>query len=199
MSFGVQADIKGVFFDRPAVVAAVGRQGAAFLNRAGGYVRRVARNSMKKKGKARAQPKGQGAAFKRWEKEIATTPASPPGTPPFAHSESNVTTLRNIQYGFDRIHESVLVGPLQLNQKSTINGVTGAGTVPQLHEFGGSRQVLEKKVGNSWVPLGRQRPRPGQPVRRRMAKYPARPFMYPALRKSVPRFPSLFLRQGVAA
>lgn len=200
MSFGVSVDIKNSFFDRAAVSAWIGKKQAAFLNRAGGYVRRVARNSMKKKGKARNNgQKLVGKARARWEKEVHDTPSSPAGTPPYVHSDSDVTTLRNIQYGLGDDRESVIVGPLRLNQKSTINGVKASGTVPALHEFGGTRTILEKRVGRNWVPMGRRKPRPGQPVRKRQANYPARPYMKPALEKTAPKFPSLFLRAGGGA
>jgi len=45
------------FFDRGAVIAAIGKAAAAGMARTAGYVRKVARNSMKKK--RGAAPKGQ--------------------------------------------------------------------------------------------------------------------------------------------
>lgn len=194
MSLTVAADIKRVFFDRAQVVSWIGRKNANFLNHAGGFVRRVARNSMKRKGKARKKNTTRLAL-----KEAQAPPVSAPGSPPFAHSDSEVETLRNIQYGLGSDRASVIAGPLALNQKQ--GGFVGgafvtSGTVPQLHEFGGKAVMREKKVGDVWRPYGRRKPRPGQPTRRRSATYPKRPFMRPALQKSLPKFPSLFFRSG---
>lgn len=183
MSFTVKADIKKVFFDRSQVVSWIGKKKAAFLGHAGGYVRRVARNSMKLKGKARKKN-----TTKRALREAIELPASAPGTPPNVHSENEVTSLRNIQYGLNESREGVLVGPLALNGNR--------GRVPGLQERGGSQMITEKLVGRKWVPTGRRAARPGQPTRRRAAKYPPRPFMQPALVKSVPKFPSLFFSAG---
>lgn len=218
MSFTVKADIKKVFFDRAQVASWIGKKQAAFLNNAGGYVRRVARNSMKLKGKARKKNTTKLAL-----REAIELPVSSPGTPPYAHSEGDVTTLRNIQYGLSPNREGVVVGPLALNTKTGGlfgAGTTTSGTVPSLHEFGGTQLIREKLIsttsfsgpagrdsrgrytrgtrttGKKWVPQGRRKPRPGQPTRRRAATYPPRPYMRPAMEKAMPKFPSLFFSAG---
>lgn len=183
MSFTVKAEIKKVFFDRSQVVSWIGKKQASFLNHAGGYVRRIARNSMKRKGKARKKNTTKLAL-----REAVELPASAPGSPPNVHSDNEVTSLRNIQYGLNATRDGVLVGPLALNGSQ--------GSVPGLQERGGSQMITEKLVGRQWVPTGKRAARPGQPTRRRMAKYPARPYMQPALEKSVPKFPSMFFSAG---
>lgn len=173
---GVTYQLKDFFFDRMKVQAQLDKQRLKFLNRAGGFVRKVARNSMRRRKKP-----------------------SPPGTPPSAHSTDKVATLKNILYGYDPQRESVIVGPVKLNQKMYFNGRLQAGSVPALHEHGGRAGVREKLVGKEWRPVGRRKPRPGQPVRVRTATYPARPFMAPALEKAASKFPALWFSKGAAA
>ena len=55
------------------------------------------------------------------------------------------------------------------------------------------------RAGTKWIPLGRRRPLPGQPVRVRLANYAPRPFMEPALRQEVDKFPGLWARSLNAA
>lgn len=77
---------KAGFFDRGAVLAAVGAAATTGMKRTGGYVRAVARNSMKK-----------------------SLVASAPGAPPHVH----VGTLKNLLFfAFDLQSESVVVGPV---------------------------------------------------------------------------------------
>lgn len=203
---------KKFFFDRAAVTSVVDKKKLAFLRKAGGYARRTARNSMKRKGKARTPPKNMnGRAYAKWLDETRNQPASPAGKPPFVHSSSEVETLKNILFVFNT-KESVGVGPVGLNGKK--------GRVPSLHEYGGSQQVTEKLVsftdeeivdgpsgrdskgkftkaprrivkGRRWVPLN-GRARPGQPTRRRMANYPARPFIKPAVVATEKKFKDLW-------
>jgi hypothetical protein len=169
MAFGVTFQIKELFFDRPAIQLAADRASRKVLSKAGAFVRRRARSSIRRR-------KG----------------TSPAGGPPYAHSKDNVATLKNILFGYDPAAQSVVIGPLRLNQYHYLGPQLRAGTVPQLHEFGGRIGFREKRVGKRWVASGRRRPRPGQPVRVRIATYPARPFMGPALEKEAPNFPTLF-------
>lgn len=193
MSFGVTMEAKNFFFDRKFVQQEVGKENAKALSRIGAFVQRRARSSMKRKGKARKRPTNRGGkAYNRWLKEITDPTASAPGSPPHTHTDDPVATLKNIWFQYDPANMSVVIGPLKLNQRSIVNGLLASGTVPQLHEFGGVQTIREKRVGRQWVPYGR-RPRPGQPTRRRQARYPARPFMGPALAKEAPKFPSLWV------
>jgi len=90
--------------------------------------------------------------------------ASSPGSPPSVHASGKYATLKNVLFGYDVRSRSTIVGPVLLRNKSA------KASVPKLHEFGGS--VLR--------PSGKT------------ARYPARPFMAPALAAERPRFPNLF-------
>lgn len=193
--FGVTLEVKEFFFDRDVVKRLVGKKNASALYRMGRNIRQRARRSMKLRGYARKPPTTD-RMRKKQAREIREQPASPPGSPPYAHSGDPVATLRNILYAFSPRSISTVVGPLRLNQTQSLNGRVSAGTIPALHEFGGTAQIKEKRVGRSWAPQGRRKPRPGQPTRLRTAKYPARPFMAPALAKEAPKFPTIYARSA---
>lgn len=77
---------KNGFFDRKAVIAIIGQAAASGMMRTGGYVRKVSRNSMKKK-------KGPSA----------------PGSPPHVHSGE----LKKLLYfAFDYGTKSMVIGPV---------------------------------------------------------------------------------------
>jgi len=205
--FGLRMQVKNLFFDRATVVREVGKANASALSKAGSFVRRRARSSLRRRKKPSA-----------------------PGTPPSVHSSSNVATLKAILFAYDSVNKSVVVGPIRLNQKHFIGPQLISGTVPSTHEFGGAMGIREKLenlapqiartrrkstrvltakqkqamiarkgstgqafvAGSKWIPLGRRKPLPGQPTRTRVASYPARPFMGPALAIEAPNFPSLW-------
>jgi hypothetical protein len=80
--------MKAVFFDRRAVMDAVGRANQKLLSRAGAFIQRRAKSLIRKRKRA-----------------------SNPGEPPSSH----VGTLRNLIYfGYDTANESVVIGPLPL-------------------------------------------------------------------------------------
>jgi hypothetical protein len=54
-------------------------------------------------------------------------------------------------------------------------------------------------AGQAWVRMGRRKPVAGQPTRVRIATYPKRPFMGPALKAEAPKFPSLWTGGMVGA
>jgi hypothetical protein len=86
MSF--RYDVKSMFFDRQAVIDALGRANARALSRAGAFIQRRAKSSIRKRKRA-----------------------SRPGEPPSSH----IGTLRNLIYfGFDTTSRSVVVGPTPL-------------------------------------------------------------------------------------
>lgn len=207
----VNAKIKEFFFDRLKVTAAVDKDRLRFLRNAGGFARKTARNSMKRKGKARKAPKNASSkAYAKWEEEIRKQPASPPGSPPFVHSDDPTRTLKNILFAYNTIGRSVIVGPVGL----------GKSNAPALQEYGGSVTVREKLAsftdeeiidgpagrdsrgkftkaprrivkGRRWVPLN-GRARQGQPTRTRRTSVAARPFMAPAVAKTQSKFKDLW-------
>lgn len=178
MAFTVTYKVKNQFFDRAAVVREVGRVNAAALSKAGAWIRRTARQSMKRRKKA-----------------------SSPGSPPSAHSKDAVASLKNILFAYDSGNQSVVIGPVRLNQVNmSIFG--GSVSVPQLHEFGGVQNIREvsSDKGKTWKRRDmRRNPRPWERFRTRRAKYPARPFMAPALAAEIGNFPSLWSSGARAA
>jgi len=91
---------------------------------------------------------------------------SPPGSPPRSHSG---LLRRFIFFGYDRRRKTVVIGPMRLNQK--------VGVAPEALEHGGATEVVKGLRGRR---------------RKRRVRIRARPFMGPAMRKELPRFPSLW-------
>lgn len=166
--------VKRSFFDRPAVIAKIGKQIARGLNRAGGKIKLTAQRSLRRRKKSSA-----------------------PGTPPTRRTEMG-RGLSAVIYAFDG-RDSVVVGPIKLNGTS---GLDPASTIPGLHERGETARIAELRFLSAtgepgpWrsVPRRPVRLRPGQRIeqRRRSVRYPARPFMQPALEKIKPQLPKLF-------
>lgn len=175
--------IKQLFFDKTAVEKAAGRAKKTALARFGGYVRRVAQTSM------------------RYRKS-----ASKPGEPPSAHKSGRLAALKKLgraknngallremlYFAFDPKTQSVVVGPLGFKTRGT--------PVPALHEFGGTRQGEKGESFPVKNPAGRD-PKTGRfysrgvhwvPVAGKKLVYPARPYMRPALDKSIPKFAEKF-------
>ena len=193
---------KNFFLDTKLVEGLIGKKSAKSLHIALSRVRLRAMHSMRKKGRARRPPKHQGGkAFLRWQEEVTSSPVSAPGSPPFAHSENQVTSLRNIWFALDNTSAtevSGVVGPLRLNQYGTLNGVVTKGSVPRVHEKGGTARVQEwlfNVPGHKWRWVRGKGPRRGNIVRRtRIATYPPRPFMQPALTKESPKIAAIWGR-----
>jgi len=132
-----------MFFDRKKVIRAADRANRRNLSKAGAFVRTTAKHSIRKR---RA--------------------ASAPGSPPSSHTG---LLRRFIFFGYERSRQTVVVGPMRLNQK--------AGTAPAALEHGGTSLVVE----------GTRRRR-----RKRRVRIRARPYMGPALAKEAPKFPKLW-------
>jgi hypothetical protein len=163
--FTLSLRMRDFFFDRQAIVDRLSQANRRALSKVGAFLRRRARSSLRR----RKSP-------------------SPPGNPPSVHSDDNVATLKNILFAYEPEHESLVVGPVALNQRFYIGPQLGSATVPQLQEFGSRVRVREVQIGQKWF-SGIRRVRPGQKTRVRAAKYPPRPFMGPALeaeRQNIP-------------
>jgi hypothetical protein len=92
VAIGTLVDVKKIFFDREKIINATDKATRKALGNIGGYVRKVARNSIQK-GKR----------------------PSPPGQPPHSH----VGLLKQgILYGYDADSKSVVVGPTLLRSRS---------------------------------------------------------------------------------
>lgn len=170
---------KDNFFDRQAVIEAVGKVEANNLSKGGSFIRQTARRSMR----TRVKP-------------------SAPGTPPSAHSVAHQAKAGvakrgpllkdKLYFQFDRSSKSVVVGPERL--KGSKN------SVPEIHEYGGfitlrKRVYKKKKKGKpatekqkrALALLRRAGLLPKRPFEYRnvLAKFPKRPYMDPAFRKEL--------------
>lgn len=202
---------QGQFLDRAKVKSAVSKDTRAVLAQAGGYTRKTAIRSIRKRKKS-----------------------AEPGQPPHSHVEQDSQGLRNILFAYDG-RFSVVVGPIAFNQHG------GGGTVPELMEFGGtsevrerflpytradaraefggfageflrdygtmSRRTAQKRFAHAphalaergvWVPIKRRDF--GGKTRTRQAKYAPHPYMLPALQKTVAsgKFAQLYARRFAA-
>lgn len=165
------------FFDKKLVQDIIGRQSAAALSKFGAFVQRRARSSIRRRKKASA-----------------------PGSPPSCHASSE-PSLKTIWFAFDRSTFSVVAGPVGFNRKSY--------SVPSILEFGGSVPLTLKDRLRLWYVFNeksrqvksRRGKKQKQTVRMsqigRVARYPARPFMGPALAAEAPNFPGTFTNTGL--
>lgn len=83
---------KGMFFDSPKVLRAADRATRRVLSRFGAFVRRAAKSSIRKRKRVSA-----------------------PGQPPSSHTD---LLKKFIWFGYDANHQSVVIGPVALNQKA---------------------------------------------------------------------------------
>ena len=158
---GIKFD-KRLFFNRKKVLDAIGRAKVKVLNRAGGKVRKTARQSIK--------PRKKGTS-------------SAPGDPPFSH----VGTLkRMIYYAYDPERDSVLVGPQALGRSDTPAALEHGGTfrrkvIVRPPRTGRPATKKQKKAFLKGLKEGRIQRK--TPIRRRTESvaYEHRPFMEPAL------------------
>lgn len=146
-----------LFFDRKAVVDALTAAERRVLSKFGSFVRRRAKSSI------------------RQRKAV-----SKPGQPPSSHTG----LLRNfIYFSLDRDRQSVVVGPVRLNQvqfDASFRPSTGTG--PELLEYGGPAGVLEWFRAGRWqrADLRSRRRLEQRQTRRRVVRVEARPYMNPA-------------------
>jgi hypothetical protein len=206
-----------MFFDRKSVQDALSAMEYKALTKSSLLVRRTAVKSIRKVGSAKPKLKvmkqnpnlslrqiagltGLRSSTKRAVqlriREVMFPPASPPGTPPFTHVSSShmLGFRRNLYNAYDRGTHSAVVGPSKKGSDWTI---------PMLHEFGGKKTLAayvwkpryprytkpivrwftaNETPGENWIPTGQ----------RQTFDYPARPYMKPALAKSMPRFAKMF-------
>ena len=158
----ITAEFKLLFFDRQAVTDPAEKAKLRNLSRMGAFVMTSGRQSIKDR-----------------------PGASPPGTPPHAHTVFKTARpgltksgkpkapkkfypfKASILFGYDRSNDSTVVGP-QFRDGSRRNP-----TVPKLLEFGGTAAIQSR----------------GKTV---SARFRPRPFMGPALEKNLPKFAGLF-------
>jgi hypothetical protein len=186
---------KSMFFDRPAVVEAVGRAGAKALGKAGAYIQRRAKSSIRKRKRA-----------------------SRAGEPPSSH----VGTLRDrIYFSYDPPTRSVVVGPTPIGSVGVVPPTLEfGGTVPQrrnprrrVRALGGSGEIrldgppsrTTKRNRDGNIVTYAKLETMGQVQRANELnallygpefipeiQIEARPYMGPALEKEMPNLPALW-------
>lgn len=205
-----------MFFDRAAVKNALTAMEYKALSKAGMVVKDAAKRSIKKMGMAKpklveqkANPgmrlsdilarttnNRRRAVIIERIRQIKFRPPSAPGSPPHTHVPFGhmLGFRRNLYNAYDKGSHSAVVGPSKKGSEWTI---------PMLHEFGGSKGLKEfvlvpkypryTKPIIKWVGI---RDDPGQgwvaTGQTKSAKYPARPYMAPALAKCRPKLAKLF-------
>ncbi len=177
----ITVTVKKFFFDRKAVLDAVGRAMASRLSKAGAFVRQAARSSLRPGGKSNK--------------------VSMPGQPPRTHTKV-YPNLKTILFAWDPRSQSVVIGPIGFNSVSATGGSLSAGVVPGLLEFGGSQGIVERQHRDgTWsrADLRSRRRLASSPIRIRQASYAARPFMGPAMNQELPKFPELWKNSVVRA
>lgn len=159
------------FFDRAAVLDRIGAKRNKALLVAGAFIRRKARDLLRK-GKKSAQA----------------------GKPPKIHSDQE-PNLKTILFALDPATDSLVVGPVKLNQVQQSWIDFGNRTVPQIMEFGDVVNVREmrKKGAKEWRRRDlRRNPREDEEYRVRRAIYRPHPFMSVALELALPKVPEKF-------
>ncbi len=154
--------VSKLFFDRAEVMRRVDQARVRVLSRQGAFIRTRARRRILRPRKGVARP----------------------DQAPSTHTDSGAS-LRTILFFYDKQSQSVVVGPVRLNR---VRRSGGRLTIPQLHEFGGAVPITEVRYRRrgQWYQTNRFH-RPGKALqqRKRVAIYPARPFMSKALDQEI--------------
>lgn len=166
---------KNNFFDRPEIQRRVEKMKLSVMRRFGAYVRTTAQRSL------------------RYAKPGVH---SKPGDPPKVHTTSNYSRVRVnkktgkavkkalsplrdlIFFSFDQSRGSVVIGPVGFKTKNRL-------PAPQVLEHGGEVLMFPSDRGPSFAPG----PIANKRVPRKVAP---RPFMWPAAKTQMPKFPELF-------
>jgi len=168
MAYEVSYSATKFFLDRAEVQRKLGVARVRALSRQGAFVRRRARTDVLRRRKR----------------------VSLPGGAPSIHSKNATVTLRNVLFFYDSQTDSVVVGPVKLNQFNRNSRSSSAVSVPALLEFGGSINIDEERRIGSQGPWFRrdmrsQRQRSNREYRTRRATYRPRPFMATALQREI--------------
>lgn len=163
------------------------------LGHAGAYIKKVARNSIDRKGAARRAPqapshKASGKASKayvKWFQEVRYKPASEAPKPPHTHT------------GF--LKEDISFAVEKGRRKNVVVGPYRSPWLNELHEYGGAMvmNIIEdtKRPGTTKLKRAATRlKRTEEKLGTVVAHYPARPFMGPAFRETKSRLPQFWAK-----
>lgn len=165
-------ETKSLFFDREAIRKAFSRAELKVLSKFGAFVRRTARQSIRKaSGKrvanlsAKLRQEKSPQKRQRIQAQIETAKAattSKPGQPPKGHGQQLLK--QGIQFAADPASRSVVIGAVKLNKP---------GMTPETLEYGGPTAIRGK--GKS-----------------RRVRVKPRPYMAPAFTKNQPKLSQLW-------
>lgn len=164
------------FFDRQAVTGPADKARKKNLSRAGAFIRRRARSSIRRR------------------KSISAV-----GQPPSAHSRDKVATIKNILFAYDAGRDTVVVGPVRLNgRKGDVPpllevGGKRRGPAPVRYVFDKKAKRWKDRSTQKFVsPSVAKRSRAAKRRRSITLNYRPRPFMTPALKAEAPNFAGLW-------
>lgn len=190
--------VKDAFFDRAAVIKRMDAARVKALAKCGAFVRRTARTLVRRRKRT-----------------------SRPREPPSTHSEE--PNLRTVLFFYDHSSDSMVVGPVKLNQveeswidvkNTTVPAILEHGDRVTVHEWrfvnlaakddSWDQNASSQKFGLQWrrrdkrwknasrKRRGRMLSNLGTQTRTRLVSIKARPFMGPALKANIPKFPETF-------
>jgi hypothetical protein len=111
--FNLSMRMSRYFLDRREVQKRLGKANARAMSKVGAFLRRRARSSLRRRKRT-----------------------SRPGEPPSVHSDDAVANLKNILFAVEPRRQSLVVGPVALNQVNQSWIDLAGRTVPQVMEFG---------------------------------------------------------------
>jgi hypothetical protein len=162
---------KNLFLDRQEVIAALGRARMKVLGKAGAFIRKRARDSIKSKAPLKppkwSANRGVRAAQRKAFRAKQAARVAATGRPPFSHTRG--LNLRTIFFAFDPGTETVVIGPVRLDKTH--------GEASRVLELGGTERITRRRRGRTVTMTGHYRPHP---------------FMGPALDAELPNFPALW-------
>jgi len=145
---------KQFFFDAKTVTSRVDSATRKVLSKFGAFVRRTAKNSIKKAPFVSRKPRGK-------ERTDLRRKSSRPGKPPFSQTG---LLKKFIFFGYETAKRSVVIGPARLTQR-------GRGEAPSLLEHGGSG-VVQRRGRRKRVTYA-SRPFMGPAMTKELPKLPA--------------------------
>lgn len=174
MALQLKPRVKFVFFDRSIIKRNWNKINQSPLTKSGLLVRRIARGSIRRGGKKKNPSK--------------------PGTPPRSHKQGKTPPFKMIYSVPNTIGTSVIIGMVGF-------GIAPGATmpVPGLQEHGGTarRRLFLKQTDfvhqNTKKTSGKYaKKRTRYKAVKKVVRYPARPFMQPALQRARPSLPKMW-------
>lgn len=163
--FAVAPKFKLQWFDRSVIRTRWPRINKNPLQKAGNLVMRIARGSIKRRSKLRGKP-------------------SAPGTPPYSRQPGGTPPFKQIFSVPMRLGTSVIIGMV---------GYGSSNPAPGLQEHGGTAmRAVFTNTGQKRLKSGRY----GHnrvTYKKKLVKYPQRPFMWPALLRARAVLPAMWL------